>query len=520
VRHVRRATSETFRALAVRNYRLFFAGQIVSVSGTWMQQVAQAWLVLQLTGSGVALGLVLAAQFLPMLVLGPWAGVVADRNEKRRVLFITQAAAASAALALGLLTLTGTVQLWMVFVLALWLGVANAFDMPTRQAFVFEMVGPDHLSNAISLNSIVMNAGRLVGPAVGGVLIATVGLATCFLLNAASYGATIAALALMRKKELHAVEPATRGRGQLLEGLRYVWSTPALRTPLLLIAIVGTLTYEFPVSLPLLSTFEFEAGAEGYGIMLSAMSVGAVAGGLAVATRMAPSHRRLGWAGVLFGVSVLMASAMPTFGATVAVLPVVGAISIAFITQANSTLQLTAAPAMRARVIALYGVAFLGSTPIGGPIIGWVAETAGPRAGLALGGAAALVASLLAWRSLNESSVSSPADRPTLHHRPHQEVAAGAPHPQVEEAEERSRSAAPSTTSRLRAQGEAGSRPAAEAASRHPVEEASRLGEVGGPTAGRHRARAPATRAPGARRARGRRAAAGPRSTAPSDRGT
>jgi MFS family permease len=359
-----------------------------------------------------------------MLLLGPWAGVVADRSDKRRILMLTQTAAAVAATTLGVLALAGVVQLWMVFALALWLGVSNAFDMPTRQAFVFEMVGPHHLSNAISLNSIVMNAGRLVGPAIGGFLIATVGLATCFLLNAASYGATLAALVLMRSDDLETTEPVPRTRGQLRDGFRYVWSTPSLRTPLLLVAIVGTLTYEFPVSLPLLSTFTFGAGAEGYGLLLSAMSVGAVVGGLAVASRMVPSHRRLAWAGIAFGVAVLVASVMPTLGATLLVMPVVGAVSIAFITQANSTLQLTADPSMRARVIALYGVAFLGSTPIGGPIVGWVSEALGPRAGLALGGLAALGASLMAWRSLRRTVISPvPEERP-----PRPEVAAVAPH--------------------------------------------------------------------------------------------
>ena len=487
VLHVSR---QTFRALEVRNYRLFFTGQVISVSGTWMQQVAQAWLVLQLTGSGVALGLVTAAQFLPMMLLGPWAGVVADRTDKRRILFLTQAAAAIAAGTLGLLALSGFVQLWMVFALALWLGVANAFDMPTRQAFVFEMVGPRHLSNAIGLNSIVMNAGRLVGPAIGGLLIATVGLATCFLLNAASYGATIAALAMMRSHELQRAKPVPRSRGQLREGLRYVWSTPALRTPLVLIAIVGTFTYEFPVSLPLLSTFTFGAGAEGYGLLLSAMSVGAVLGGLAVATRLAPSHRRLGWAGMAFGVAVLVASVMPTLGATAMVMPIVGAISIAFITQANSTLQLTADPSMRARVIALYGVAFLGSTPIGGPIVGWVGEALGPRAGLALGGMAALVASVVAWRSLASAGVSSP--RPVLG-PPRPAEAAAVPRPTAPAAVEPARpdqeAAGPSPRARVAA---SPSPLRAEAASHPPGAEVVR-------SAKRRQARALALRGPAAR---------------------
>lgn len=376
---VERATRHTFRALSARNYRLYIAGQVVSVSGTWMQTVAQAWLVLRLTGSGVALGVTTALQFLPMLVLGPWAGVIADRSDKRRLLLATQSAAGSLALVLGVLTATGAVQLWMVFLLALGLGLVNAFDMPARQSFVYEMVGPEHLTNAVGLNSTVMNAGRLVGPAVGGVVIATLGLATCFLLNALSYAAVLAALAAMRAGELHRTEPVARQHGQLLEGLRYVWVTPALRTPLLMLAVIGTLTYEFQVSLPILATFTFGAGAEGYGALLSAMSAGAVIGGLVLAGRMTPSHRGVGRAAAAFGLLVLLASGMPTLTTTAVVMPLVGAASIAVITLTNATLQLTADPQMRARVIALYGVAFLGSTPIGGPIVGWLGETLGAR---------------------------------------------------------------------------------------------------------------------------------------------
>ncbi len=397
---IERLSRDTFRALGVRNYRLFFTAQLVSVSGTWMQTVAQAWLVLKLSESGVALGLVTAAQFVPMLVLGPWAGVVADRVDKRRFLMVTQAVAASLALVLGVLTATDTVALWMVFVLAFALGLVTAFDMPARQTFVFEMVGPDRLTNAVSLNSIVMNAGRLVGPALGGVLIGAVGLAACFWLNAASYVAPLLALAAMRPAELQRRPPAERQAGQLREGLRYAWHHDGLRVPLLLMAVIGTLAYEFQVSLPLLAKFTFGSGAAGYGLLLSAMSLGAIVGGLAFATRATPSHLRLGVAGLVFGALVVVTAVMPSLVATAAVLPAVGAASIAFITLANSTLQLTAAPEMRGRVIALYGVAFLGTTPVGGPIVGWVGEAIGPRAALALGGVAAIVATGVAWRSL------------------------------------------------------------------------------------------------------------------------
>jgi MFS family permease len=412
---VRHAASETFYALRVRNYRLFFAGQIISASGTWMQTVAQAWLVLRLTGSGVALGVVTALQFLPMLVLGPLAGLVADRADKRRLLLVNQSIAAGLAVTLGVLVATEAVQLWMVYGLALGLGLVNAFDMPTRQTFVFEMVGPDRLHNAVSLNSIVMNTGRLVGPAIGGFVIATLGLALCFFLNAATFVAIIAALALMRPGELHTVEPAPRARGQLREGLSYVWRTPALRTPLLVMAVVGTLAYEFQVSLPLLAKFTFGAGAEGYGVLLSAMSLGAVLGGLGLASRLSPSHRTLGWAGLAFGTAIVLAASMPGLGATTAVMPLVGATSIVFITQANATLQLNALPTMRARVIALYGVAFLGSTFLGGPLVGWVGEILGGRAALLVGGIATLAASAAAWRSLRapERAISAEAPRPT-----------------------------------------------------------------------------------------------------------
>ena len=264
---VKGAAHQTFRALGSHNYRLYFFGQIVSVSGSWMQSVALGWLVLQITGSGTWLGLVIAFQFLPMLVLGPMGGVVADRVDKRRFLFATQAVSGMLAAGLGLIVLTGAVQLWMVFAFALALGIVNAFDMPARQTFVFEMVGPDLLTNAVTLNSVVMNSARIVGPAVAGVLIASVGLASCFLINGISYLACIAGLALMHVADLVAAEPRPREKGQLREGFRYVWGESSLRTPLLLMAAIGTLTYEFQITLPLIAQYTFGAGAGGYGAL-------------------------------------------------------------------------------------------------------------------------------------------------------------------------------------------------------------------------------------------------------------
>jgi MFS family permease len=312
---VKGAAHQTFRALGSHNYRLYFFGQIISVSGTWMQSVALGWLVLQLTGSGTWLGLVIAFQFLPMLVLGPMGGVVADRVDKRRFLFATQAVSGVLAAALGLIVLTGSVQLWMVFAFALALGIVNAFDMPARQTFVFEMVGPDLLTNAVTLNSVVMNGARIVGPAIAGVLIASVGIASCFLINGLSYLACIAGLALMHVADLVAAEPRPREKGQLREGFRYVWGDSSLRTPLLLMAAIGTLTYEFQITLPLIAQYTFGAGASGYGALTSAMGLGAVIGGLVAASRARPTRRKLGIAGIVFGTAVLLASVMPTFGA-------------------------------------------------------------------------------------------------------------------------------------------------------------------------------------------------------------
>ncbi len=404
-------TRSTFSALSVRNYRLFFIGQTVSVSGSWMQIVAQDWLVLQLTDSGIALGLATAFQFLPMLLLGPWGGVIADRSDKRRLLLVTQLAAAACALVLALLTASGVVQLWMIYVLALALGLTNAFSMPTRQAFVFEMVGHEKLTNAVSLNSIVMNAGRLVGPALAGVLIAAFGLAMCFLINGLSYTAIVVGLMAMNIDELKPSPPVVRAKGQLREGLRYVWSEPGLRTPLLMITVMGTFAYNWQVTFSLLARFTFHEGAESYGFLLAGMGLGAVIGGLLLATRVRSSHRHLGRASVAMGISVLIASVMPSLGLTVAVVTVIGATSILVVTQANTTLQLSSSPEMRARVMALYGVAFMGTTPVGGPIVGWVGEVLGARSALAMGGIATLLTAAAGWRSLRRAEDRSPESK-------------------------------------------------------------------------------------------------------------
>jgi MFS family permease len=393
-----------FRALAVRNYRLFFFGQIISVSGTWMQSVAQAWLVLKLSNNGAILGVVIALQMLPVMLVGAWGGLIADRFDKRKVLVCTQVAAAALALLLGVLTLTGVVTVWMVAAVAFGLGMVNVVDVPTRQAFVSEMVGREHMVNAITLNGVIMNGGRIVGPAAAGILIATVGIAPCFFINAGSYVAVIAGLLLIRGSELFRSRPVVRAKGQLLEGVRYAWKTPALRTPILMMALVGTFAYEFTVTLPIFTKFTFHGGPEIFGLMTSFMAGGSVLGGLITAARARPSARQLGIACALFGVMILLTASAPTLPLAMLLLLGTGAASIFFAAMCNTTIQLTASSEMRGRVMALYTVAFMGTTPIGGPIVGYVGQALGGRAALAVGGVATLLAAAFGWRSLNRQS--------------------------------------------------------------------------------------------------------------------
>ncbi|HMK99782.1 MAG TPA: MFS transporter, partial [Acidimicrobiales bacterium] len=370
--------------------------QVISVSGTWMQTVAQAWLVLHLAApseQGVDLGLVTALQFLPMLLFGTYGGLIADRLDKRRLLYATQSSAGVLALALGLLTALGAVRLWQVFLLAGLLGFVNMVDNPARQTFVLEMVGRDDLPNAVSLNSVVMNSARVIGPAIGGLLIALVGLAVCFEVNAASYLAVVVGLSLMRRSELHRSEPVPRARGQLRQGLRYAWRTPALRDPLLLVAVVGTLAYNFQVVLALLAKLTFHGGAGTYSALTSLMGGGAVLGGLVVAGRNRPDTRRLTLVGMGFGVLILGVALSPSLPVALAVIFPMGALSIAFIATANATLQLRADPAMRGRIMALYAIGFLGTTPIGSPLVGWISQASSPRVALVVGALATVGAS-------------------------------------------------------------------------------------------------------------------------------
>jgi MFS family permease len=398
----RRIADTTFQALHTRNYRLYFTGQIISVSGTWMQSVALAWLVVHYLAPasqrGIDLGITLALQFLPMLLFGAWGGLVADRVDKRRLLVTTQASAGCLALVLGLLVLVGhgpagSAHLWEVYLLSLLLGVVNMFDNPARQTFVIEMVGKADLSNAVSLNSIVMNGARVIGPAIGGVLIATVGLGVCFLANSASYVAVIVALMLMRRSELHPAQRVARAKGQLREGIRYVWRTPNLRDPLMLVFVVGLLAYNFTVILPLLAQDTFHGGAGTFALLTSLMAGGAVVGGLIVANRGKPNIHRLTGVGIAFSVLIAAVALAPSLTVACVLLVFMGGLSIAFIATANSTIQLQVEPTMRGRVMALYAMGFLGTTPIGAPLVGWISQTSSPRVALGVGAVATLVAS-------------------------------------------------------------------------------------------------------------------------------
>lgn len=389
-----------FASLRFRNYRLYVISQIVSFSGTWMQSIALSWLVLQLTGSGTALGTVIAVQFLPTLLLAPMGGVLADRFEKRRLIIGTQTAAGLLALTLGAVTLTGVVELWMVYLLAAAFGSVTALDNPSRQTFVMEMVGPDDVSNAVTLNSVVVNAARVIGPAVGGVIIATVGIGECFVVNGFSYVAVVVAMYFIRSDQLHPSARSARAPRQVRDGFRYAWSQPVLRTTIVMLALIGTFTFEFSTTLPMLAEFTFDAGSSGLAIMTSLMGGGAVVGGLIVASVGPPTPRRLVAIAVAFGAAVTAVALMPTIGAVYAVMPLVGAASVSMISFSNATLQLHSDPKLRGRVMSLFSMSLIGSTPIGGPIVGWIGDHASPRVALLVGGIGAFTAAVYGYALL------------------------------------------------------------------------------------------------------------------------
>jgi MFS family permease len=381
-----------------------------------MQIIGQSWLVLQITKSGTALGLVIALQYLPLLVLAPWGGVIADRFHKRHILYFTQSCSGLLALILAILVVTGAVRLWMIFVLAAALGLVNSIDNPTRQSFIHELAGREELKNAVSLNSTEVNLTRVIGPAIAAVVIATLGIGWCFFLNAGSFVAVLVCLLLMHGSELETVEPVERKKGQLREGLRYVWDTPVLRDVLIMMAIVGTLTYEFGVTLPLLARFTFHGNASSFALLTCSMGAGAVIGGLIAAGRKSTAPRGLLWAVIAFGLGMIVVASSPDIAVAMIAMALVGVFSIMFYALGNTVLQLESNQTMRGRVMSLWTVAFLGSTFIGGPVIGWIGGHASPRWAVAVGGMAAIAAGafgLVAMRNypsqkVPEDSVLSP----------------------------------------------------------------------------------------------------------------
>jgi len=396
------ALRRSFTSLSVPNYRRYFTGQLISLSGNWMQIVAEMWLILSLTGSGLAVGVTSALQFLPFLLFGAFGGLLADRIPKRDLLIVTQTLMAAPALVLWGITVSGAVAPWMVWALVFVRGSVNAIDNPTRQSFAIEMVGPDRVVNAVSLNNAIIHSARILGPAGAGILIATLGVAPCFLLNALSFGAMIVALRAMNPAELRPAPVADRGRGAVRAALGYVARTPSLAIPLGMMAVVGTLGYNFQVILPLLARFTFDGGPATYTALAVAMGAGSVVGALVAGARGRVGPRLLIAAASGFGGVALLAALAPSVPLEMAALIPLGAASVTFAAGINSSLQLAADPAMRGRVMALYSIVFLGSTPIGGPIAGWLSQSIDPRAALVMAGAAGLVAAVGARAAFSE----------------------------------------------------------------------------------------------------------------------
>lgn len=393
-----------FSSLRIRNYRLFAMGQVVSNTGTWMQRIAQDWLVFTLTGSATAVGLTVALQFLPMLLFGLYGGVLADRCAKRKLLLITQTAMGMTGIVLAVLTLTGHVEVWHVYATAFALGMVTVVDNPTRQIFVSEMVGPDQLRNAVSLNSANFQSARLIGPAVAGVLITSVGSGWAFLLNGLSFLAPIAGLLLMRTAELYPITPVPRGKGQLREGLRYVRSRPELIWPIVLTGAIGTFGFNFPIWLTAFTDKVFDQGAGGYSLLNVLMAVGSVTGALLAARRNSSRMRLMVAAAALFGVLQMAAALSPSFWLFAALMLPIGIMGLTFNVTANSSVQLAADPAMRGRVMSLFMMVFVGGTPIGGPIMGWITDTYGARIGFLSGGLVSLLAAGLVGFALSRAA--------------------------------------------------------------------------------------------------------------------
>jgi MFS family permease len=387
----------TFRSLANYNYRLWAGGAIVSNVGTWMQRVAQDWLVLtQLTdNSASAVGAVMALQFGPQMLMLPWSGFAADFFDRRKLLMVTQAAMCLCALALGLLTVTGLVELWHVYVIAFLHGCAAAFDAPARQTFVADLVGETDLPNAVALNSTSFNAARMIGPAIAGLLIAGVGTGWAFFANALSYGAVLCSLTFLRVGDLHPIRRASRAPGGFVAGFRYVWARPDLRAILLMLFLIGTFGMNFSIFISTMAVTEFHADAGGYGLLSSMMAIGTVTGALLAAGRERPRLELLVPGTAIFGLGCGLAAIMPNYWLFGLMLVVIGVSALTITNSSNSLMQLSTEPVMRGRVMAIRVAVALGGTPIGAPIVGWIADRFGPRWAMGVGAAAGLAAAIV-----------------------------------------------------------------------------------------------------------------------------
>jgi len=389
-RLLRAARGDMFRSFAFRNFRLFFSGQLISQVGNWLTTIAQTLLVLHLGGSGLAVGLLAACQFLPVLLIGAWTGLVADRSDKRRLLLIVQALAMVQSFVLAALAFTGDPPLWSIYLVAGAGGILVAFDNPARRAFVVEMVPDDHVNNAVSLNSALMTGSRVIGPALAGLLIHLVGYGWTFALDGLSYAAVLAGLWAMNPAELRRTEPTPKAKGQVRAGLRYVASVHDLWVPLTMIAIVGTLAFNYQVVMPLFVHDAMDAGDTAFTILFSVLSVGSFIGALAAARRADVPLQRVARAATGFGVALLLLAVTPSFGMALAAALLVGVASTTFMTSCTAIVQVRADAAMRGRVLALQAMLFLGSAPLGGPVLGLVSDTFGARFAVGLGGIAAL----------------------------------------------------------------------------------------------------------------------------------
>jgi len=396
---------QTFSSLGLRNFRLYFIGQAISMSGTWMQIVAQDWLVLSLTNSGLQLGIVSALQYFPILVFSPFSGMIADRFNKKKIIFFTQGAFALLAISLGLMIVTGKIEIWMIYISSTLLGIIISLDNPTRQSFVSEMVGRDRITNAVTLVTTEVNVARAIGPAIGALVIAGVGIGMCFILNGISFLSVIIVLLLMRSSEFHHTAKVKKTKMKILDGLRYARTSIPISNTLIMMSIIGTLTYEFSITMPLLAQNTYKGDASLYATFITVLGLGSILGGLLSAVFVKKATQKLLVStAFLLGLSLLVVSVVPSKFITIVVLFFVGIFSVNFISWGNSTLQSESNNEMRGQVMALWSMAFLGSTFVGGPLIGMIGQYAGARFSIVVGGVSAIVAAFIGLRSIKKSN--------------------------------------------------------------------------------------------------------------------